>query len=792
MGKLTFVFLLLFVVQSVSASVVAPPIAMADRSGQEMPLEKLDVKVASHGPLAMTEMNLYFRNDKEHDVEGRFTCVLPAKATVSRFAWEIEGRLVEGEVVERKKAAQVYSAGYHTGGGGAMLSSERGSRFKAKVFPIRAESTVRLLISYSTVNKLGNDGNRKVEVPLVGLTKIGQFSFTAVCKTLPGEKVVTSDWFGLVTKKIRQEGEVVFSKRMKTNEFRPATNIVFRYEPNEDAQSSHQIVSGDFVMTSVKAGGLLSAAEREPDEWHVLVDTSASQAAGSEARINAAMAVVEAIEEKCIGRSSIVVSAFDLDVHRIMRWRAGNKHPEDLATLLKQRAFLGATNINKLFLHLAKSAKKDERKRNFVIISDLVATDGEISGAEILKALNNFPVQSLVHIIAPWGGHEESMVQAVIQRCRGRKAELQAGIDVKTRCREILANFRRPEGKDYEFSDVEAEWIEPSKFSDVAPGDELIFFTKLRNSKKTPNTMMKGPGGVVGKIDVEPTVVPTFAPLLEREAYRAYLSRLERQMHETYDYTKRNELKDEQIKISTTYRVLCKHTALLILKSEEDYERYGIDRNALADIMVVTDSGIGLQKRAASDLFIPTKEQLTPRKKPKNKAGFPTGRDPIIKLHAPADTTRVVAIFPWGLVKPMVKEQRSGVWQVRFIIPKAMEHGDYDVILVLTRGNGRKQQLVFSFSADKKAPSGAGKTKVWRTKDGWLVNMSLLASKDVTRAEALLPTGKTQSFIRSRDGRRWKTQFKLSDAYGASVMVPVVIFDNAHNRMVLEMEVELR
>ena len=792
MRIIMFTLSLLAMTVACQASSVAPPLAMADRSGQSMELRRLDVNVASHGPLALTEMNLYFHNDKDFDVEGRFGCVLPVEATVSRFAWEIEGRLVEGEVVERKKAAQVYSAGYHSGSGGAMLSSERGSRFTAKVFPIRAKSTVRLLISYSTVNKRNLDGQRKVEVPLVGLTQIGRFNFKAICKTLPGEKLVTADWFGLVTKKEHTPGKVIFEKSLSREEFKPATNIVFRYETENGGKGNHQIVSGDFVMTTVCVGGVLSAVEREPDEWHIIIDTSASQASGVENRLEALGNIIKAVEEKCKNRSSIVVSAFDIDVEQILRWRAGKERGEEVKDLLRKRAFLGGTNMFKLLKYVSSIARKDELRRNFIIISDLEPTDGEIDRAEILKTLDNFPVQSQLHVINPWGGHDEPMVNAIISRARGRQASLQATTDTLTASRTILELFRRPEGKEYEVSDSNAQWIEPSRFRDVAPGEEIVFFTKLRNSQKSPNTMLRTPTGAVTNITETPLYEPTFGPLLEREAYRAYLSRLEKQMYETYDYTKRNEIKNEQIKISTTYRVLCRHTALLILKSEEDYERYGIDRNALADIMVVTDNGIGLQKRSAKDLFIPTKAQLTPRKRPKNKTGYPTGRDPIIKLHAPSDTKRVVAIFPWGLVKPLVKDSKTGVWQVRFIIPKAMEHGDYDVILILTRGNGKKQKLVFSFSADKKSPSGAGKARVWRTRDGWNVSMSLLASKDVQRAEAILPDGKTQSFIRTTDGHRWLTQFNLADNYGSSVMVPIVIFDSAHNRMILEVEVELK
>ena len=42
---------------------------------------------------------------------------------------------------------------------------------------------------------------------------------------------------------------------------------------------------------------------------------------------------------------------------------------------------------------------------------------------------------------------------------------------------------------------------------------------------------------------------------------------------------------------SVKYRVLSDFTALLVLESESDYERYGIDRKALAGILAIGPDG---------------------------------------------------------------------------------------------------------------------------------------------------------------------------------------------------------
>jgi len=51
-------------------------------------------------------------------------------------------------------------------------------------------------------------------------------------------------------------------------------------------------------------------------------------------------------------------------------------------------------------------------------------------------------------------------------------------------------------------------------------------------------------------------------------------------------------------------RVLCPYTALLVLPTEQDYTRYGINRNALVDILVVGENGVSLLSRNSP--IIPT------------------------------------------------------------------------------------------------------------------------------------------------------------------------------------------
>src|SRR5689334_11962737 len=148
------------------------PISLTNPDGQALTLEKYDLRVAVNGPLSLTEMEMTFRNPEKRQMEGRFLYLLPPGATISRFAKEVNGNLMEGEVVERMRAQSVYTQILHTMRDPALLEMDQGNRFSARVFPIPANGTVRLLLSYSQMAPMKN-GERKLTIPLAGLPKIG-------------------------------------------------------------------------------------------------------------------------------------------------------------------------------------------------------------------------------------------------------------------------------------------------------------------------------------------------------------------------------------------------------------------------------------------------------------------------------------------------------------------------------------------------------------------------------------------------------------------------------------------
>ena len=67
---------------------------------------------------------------------------------MDRFALEVNGVLVDGEVIERKQASAAYEAAIRQAFDPALLEWIDGRTFRARIFPIPAAGDRRVVLSY--------------------------------------------------------------------------------------------------------------------------------------------------------------------------------------------------------------------------------------------------------------------------------------------------------------------------------------------------------------------------------------------------------------------------------------------------------------------------------------------------------------------------------------------------------------------------------------------------------------------------------------------------------------------
>lgn len=585
------------------AEITTPcPVSLTSPDGQGLELEKYDLRVVAYGPLAMTEMEMVFRNPLDRQIEGRLLYLLPTGATVSRFAKEVDGKLMEGEVVEAQKAAMAYREILHEMRDPALLQLDQGNRFSAKVFPIGAKSSVRLLLGFSQLLPMkGNE--RRLSIPMAGMLRVGDFTFTASLQLLEGEKL-TEDAARMFAP--REETPRCFRLTHHATEFTPQRDLEIAIQTADGAPRVHTANAGAYRMISIRPEVSVPAEAKIERDWVFYFDTSASGADLEAQRLAAMQALLRSHDFFSNRAHAPRVFAFDLDVEPLEADAAAGTNAA-LERSLRARHLLGATDLGKALKHLGETARSLEQPQCFVLVSDGIATWGKREITEVVAELGEWPARHVLHALVPGSKQDAKMLNAIVARTHGRVITLPLGASAESRMASVFEDLIAPLGATCEIRGEGAEWIFPQVFTDVRPGTELVCFAGMKEGADAKFSATLTHGSEKREVALnaaQSADLPAYAPLVKRQSVAALLDRMAEQEQQEKEPHKIAASKQRRIEISVTQRVLCVPlTSMIVLEREEDYLRFGIARYGLQDIVMIGEKGLDVHARMPSAKF---------------------------------------------------------------------------------------------------------------------------------------------------------------------------------------------
>ncbi len=565
------------------------PFSLTTSDGAGLELTRIDAKAVVEGPLAYTELHLYFHNPEDRVREGRFTIALPDGAALSRFAMENNGQWMEAEVVEKMAARRAYEDFLHRRQDPALLEKAGGNEFTARVFPIPARGDKHLVISYS--QEVTRD---HYTLPLRGLPAVGKVD--AVVRVAQGGAASARRW----------DESTLHQKAWK---------------PDRDL-----VVAAPASMPAVIAGDLFAArvavpAVSKPEPMTsvaILVDTSASRALGFTSQIAQVGEVVAAIAAAHGGGVDVHVAAFDQDVLPIYHGRADGFGADQRQALLARQP-LGASDLG-----TALDWAGTTGARRVLLIGDGVVTAGAEGDALIakLKSLAERKVERLDAVLV--GGIRD--LDGARTLAQGPLARAGVVLTIDRGAAEIARRLALAVAVDVPVKVEGAAWVWPERAAGIQPGDEIVVYGQR-----------KARGGLAidlagQRVALDASVVER--PLVSRALAQAEVARLERALARAEEPKAKADLRKQITETSVRNRVLSSQTAFLVLESEQDYVRYGIPRDALADILEVgADGGVRTVHRGAPVLIV----DPAPRPQLRPDDGDLKAKKRVVDTGAPAD-----------------------------------------------------------------------------------------------------------------------------------------------------------
>ncbi|MCC6521909.1 MAG: AgmX/PglI C-terminal domain-containing protein [Polyangiaceae bacterium] len=533
----------------------APPVRITTADGTDLAIDSIDAETVVEGPLAFTELRLTFSNPEARRLEGQFRIALPPRAAVSRFAMKVGSRLMEAEMVERTRARQIYEDFLHRKVDPALLEQSEGGSFSARIFPIEPLSQKEIIISWSQELAVG----RQSVARLRGLPRVGELKSALYLDGAAAESFTRAAYL--------PEEDLVLDV--------PAAAIGRR--------------SGPLAVARLVVPDAIAPADA-PRSALLLVDTSASRTYELEDEVALTGKLAAALAGSAGSDAPLAVVAFDQLPELVYAGPASGYGAAERQRLLGRRA-LGASDLAAALGFARELAREATRQ----------AASGAPGGAAVL-ARGFDRVVVLTDGVATAGPDAQGLVAAARSLAEGGIARLDAVVYGAIRDPELLgslvaAGLARAgtvidagEGPDMTWRRLSygtaslpvrvpgASWHFPESLPNAQPGDTVLVYAEL------PGLAPGEPASVVLG-DAPAVSVPlgdAAAPLVARAMARARLSALEEQ--------ERREgaspaLARTMVELSTRARVASPYTSLLVLETDADYERYGLDQKALADIL---------------------------------------------------------------------------------------------------------------------------------------------------------------------------------------------------------------
>ncbi|MBA3460728.1 MAG: hypothetical protein H0T46_12245 [Deltaproteobacteria bacterium] len=547
------------------------PWTLTASDGSGLLVTKVEAKAVLQGPLAFTELHLHFHNTEDRVREGTFAITLPSGAAVSRFAMKMDnGQFMEAEIVEKQLARRAYEDNLHRKTDPALLEKAPGNQFTARVFPIPAKADKHLVISFSQELP-----GTRYTLPLRGLPKIEALDIGLAVTGLDGKTT---------------------EQKLSQRNWTPDRDFV------SDAPSAAEaLYAGQYVVAQISPFDQAQVAVDKPTAITLLVDTSASRALGFERYARNVRELIASMVIQYGDGLQLELIAFDQDTHSIFSGRAADVGDAQVRALI-ERGAAGASDLGQAL------ASIDAPKSRVVVITDGVITAGKET-ADLRGMVGNLAKKQVerIDIVLAGGIRDEAMASALVTsglRNAGAVLDMDHGLT------DVVAGIGEKVMADVPVEIAGADWVYPKVIKSARASARTMVYAKMSAPTQTIQVKVAGRTRAIGLAGGTPALV-------ERAAATAEIAELETKL-EAAQGKERKELREQIATKSVAARVISSQTAMLVLETDGDYARYGIDRKSLTDILVVGPSGIEQKRRAAQiAMGEPAKPQIT--KKPATK-----------------------------------------------------------------------------------------------------------------------------------------------------------------------------
>lgn len=536
-------------------------------------LQSADIKVDINDQVAKTYVTQTFINDSDHDVAGTYLFPLPEDTTFSSFSLMIDGKPVEGKILEANEARQQYEEIVRRLVDPGLLEYADYKTVRARIFPIPAHGTKKVELEYTQLLK-AEGGLMKYRFPLKteGAGEAEEINVRVKLNSKPGLRTIWSPSHTVTTER---DGDHIAKVAFLGKDAVPDKDFYLYYSLSDKDLAASLLTHRDtgedgyYLLTLAPP---VESKEVAAKDIVMVADTSGSmQGERMEQNKQALKYLINALGAN--DRFSIVQFNTDVDSFKSQLMQATPENKKLALAYIDDLEARGGTNIGDAIKTAATmldtASDVDTRPGYLILMTDGEPTVGETTEKGLLKSI---AAKRDIRIFDFGVGYDVNtkLLNKIAEEHHGSAHYVEPEESIETSLSNFYQKIKSPTLTDVkiEYEGITVKDIYPRELKDIFAGSQVLL---LGRYKGDGNATVK----LTGMVNGAPKSYTFPVAFAASEADHTYLPRLwaMRRIGHLTDVAKDNgdnkEVVDEIISLSKKYGIISQYTSFLVTDPNE-------------------------------------------------------------------------------------------------------------------------------------------------------------------------------------------------------------------------------
>ncbi|MEQ8167327.1 MAG: VIT and VWA domain-containing protein, partial [Candidatus Eremiobacterota bacterium] len=476
---LVLLFLLLSLTGVMSQEYIVERVPAGDRSFV-IEYERVDIKIKDQAARVTIEEKL--KNNSSSDMEATLIFPMPADASISNFSMLINGKKVEGKIMDKDEAASIYESIVRQLKDPGLLENIGSGMFRARIYPIPARGETKISITYSQV--LSSDlGLCKFKLPLAKKTSDWPVKELTIGVELSSSIPVKSFYSPTHNMSIKKDGDKSVKAGFEDTSYKGDKDFILYYGVSEEDFGLNLLTYKDrgdnqgFFLLIASPGQELDKTKILPKDIIFVIDTSGSMY--DEDKITYAQKALKFCLSNLNGKDRFNVVTFNsvTDFYSNKLVEGTEENIKKAKTFVDTLKPLGGTNIDEAF-HVSLKQFADEKRPHYIVfLTDGLPTQGETDTNVILKHISA-ENKTKVRIFSFGVGTDVNtlLLDLMAEQNQGYTSYLKAGEEMEVEISSFFTKISHPVLSDLSlnFGKIKIKDMYPRDLPDLFRGSQLI------------------------------------------------------------------------------------------------------------------------------------------------------------------------------------------------------------------------------------------------------------------------------------------------------------------------------